>query len=75
LELSTHEHRAAPSGEQFECDQCGGCFDGPPHGSGLFLWTRGDEYRVEEPPLCEACAMKISVGALVKWDSEDEEEE
>jgi hypothetical protein len=57
----------------FDCDFCARHFDGPPAGSGLFLWTRGDEYRFEEPPLCEECAMRISVGAVLKWESEEEE--
>ncbi len=59
---------------QYECDSCGQSFDGEPAGAGLFLWTRGDEVRYEEPPLCEACASEITVGALVKWEAEDEEE-
>ena len=59
---------------RFQCDACGEWFDGEPGGAGLFLWTRGDEIRYEEPPLCEACASEIAVGALVKWDSEEEEE-
>ena len=45
----------------------------PPAGAGRFLWSRGDEYRFEEPPLCEECALRISVGAVLKWESEDEE--
>ena len=61
-------------GRRYECDKCGKWFDGEPAGAGLFLWTRGDEVRYEEPPLCETCASEITVGALVKWDSEDEEE-
>jgi hypothetical protein len=60
--------------DTFACDACGELFHGPPAGSGLFLWTRGDELRFEEPPLCEECAMKISIGALIKWESEEEEE-
>jgi hypothetical protein len=59
----------------FDCDQCGQHFKGTPAGSGLFLWTRGDETRFEEPPLCEECAMRSSVGALFKWDVEDGEDE
>lgn len=43
-------------------------------GSGLLLWTRGEELRLEEPPLCEECALKITIGALIKWESEEEEE-
>jgi hypothetical protein len=58
----------------FQCDSCGKWFDGEPGGAGLFLWTRGEEVRYEEPPLCEECAAEISVGALVKWESEEEEE-
>jgi len=58
----------------FQCDSCGRWFEGEPGGAGLFLWTRGDEVRYEEPPLCESCASEIAVGALVKWDSEEEEE-
>ena len=65
---------SALHGRQYECDACGKSFDGEPAGAGLFLWTRGDEVRYEEPPLCEDCASEITVGALVKWDAEDEEE-
>ena len=61
-------------GKSYECDACGRSFEGEPAGAGLFLWTRGDEVRYEEPPLCEACASEITVGALVKWDAEDDEE-
>ena len=57
----------------FDCDFCERHFEGTPAGSGLFLWSRGDEYRFEEPPLCEECAMRISVGAVLKWESEEEE--
>jgi hypothetical protein len=61
-------------GKTYECDACGRSFAGEPAGAGLFLWTRGDEVRYEEPPLCEECASEITVGALVKWDAEDDEE-
>jgi hypothetical protein len=60
--------------KRFQCDACGGWFEGEPGGAGLLLWTRGDEVRYEEPPLCESCASEIAVGALVKWDTEEEEE-
>jgi len=60
--------------KQFVCDSCGGTFDGVPGGAGLFLWTRGDEVRFEEPPLCEECASEISVGALLRSDMGEEEE-
>lgn len=58
----------------FECDACGESFEGQPFGAGLLVWTRGDEVRYEEPPLCEDCAQQLSIGALLKWDSEEEEE-
>lgn len=59
----------------YECDHCGRSFSGVPGGSGLLLWTRGDEVRYEEPPLCETCAEQITMGALLKWTIEDDEEE
>jgi len=62
------------SEQGFECDACGRWFTGDPGGAGLFLWTRGDEVRYEEPPLCRDCASEITVGALLKWNAEDEEE-
>ena len=75
LEDGTAELGAGAQQERhYECDSCGKSFDGEPAGAGLFLWTRGDEVRYEEPPLCEECASEITVGALVKWDAEDEEE-
>lgn len=59
---------------QFVCDACGEAFAGVPGGAGLFIWTRGDEVRFEEPPLCEECAERVALGALIKWSGETEEE-
>jgi len=42
-------------------------------GSGLYLWTRGDEVRYEEPPLCGRCGTAIGVMALAQWDLEEDE--
>jgi hypothetical protein len=70
---STRRTESRPS-PHFECDVCGKRFDGEPAGSGLFLWTRGDEVRYEEPPLCEECASKVTLGALVAFEDEEEEE-
>ena len=64
------EKDAAP--EAVRCDACGEAIEGPPAGSGLFLWTRGDEVRYEEPPLCERCAYAIAVGGTLQWDVEEE---
>jgi hypothetical protein len=58
----------------FECDFCGKYTEGIPAGSGLMLWHRGDEMRIDEPPLCEECASRITIGAVVKWALEGEEE-
>jgi len=42
-------------------------------GSGLYVWTRGDEVRYEEPPLCGRCGTAIGVMALAQWDLEEDE--
>ena len=63
---------AAPAG--FDCDMCGQHFDCDPAGSGLFMWTRGDEVRFEEPPLCEECGKNVTLDALTRWFVEEEEE-
>jgi hypothetical protein len=69
------EESARTAGRRrFVCDCCGETFRGIPEGAGLFVWTRGDETRFEEPPLCEKCATQITVGALVKWSQEEDEE-
>lgn len=60
---------AAPA--PVRCDSCGDEIDGAPAGSGLFLWTRGEEIRYEEPPLCERCAYAIAVGGLMQWEEEE----
>jgi hypothetical protein len=64
----------APTVQGYDCDRCGAHFEGRPAGSGLFLWTRGEEVRCEEPPLCEECASTVAIGALLKWEIEEEEE-
>lgn len=64
------DSEAAPP--RVRCDSCGEEIDGAPAGSGLFLWTRGEEVRYEEPPLCERCAYAIAVGGIMQWESEEE---
>lgn len=64
----------APAARSFHCDSCGRTFPGEPGGAGLFVWTRGEEIRYEEPPLCDRCAYEISIGALMRWSAEEEEE-
>jgi hypothetical protein len=60
--------------QHFVCDFCGKDCEGAPSGSGLLLWFRGDEVRVDEPPLCEECASRVTIGAASKWALEGEEE-
>jgi hypothetical protein len=62
----------APS---FECDACGKKVEGEPAGSGLYVWTRGDETRYEEPPLCARCANAIGLAALAQWELEEDDGE
>lgn len=42
-------------------------------GSGLLVWSRGEERRYQEPPLCASCAAAIGVTALQRWEIEEEE--
>jgi hypothetical protein len=72
--LMLDESDETPAPSNYECDGCGRVFEGAPGGAGLLIWTRGSEVRYEEPPLCEACAAEITIGALLKWDVEEEEE-
>jgi len=55
------------------CNVCNRRIDGAPAGSGLLLWTRGEELRFDEPPLCASCATAIGVTALAQWAMEDGE--
>ena len=43
------------------------------NGRGLLVWSRGDERRYQEPPLCSSCAAAIGVSALQRWEIEEEE--
>jgi hypothetical protein len=42
-------------------------------GRALYVWTRGDEVRREEPPLCASCAAALGLTALARWEIEEEE--
>jgi hypothetical protein len=42
-------------------------------GRGVYLWTRGDEIRFEEAPLCPDCASAIGMSVLARWEIEEEE--
>ncbi len=63
------------------CDVCGEQLHAHEHddegfeveGRGLLVWTRGEERRYQEPPLCSGCAAAIGVSALTRWEIEEEE--
>ena len=59
--------------EEVCCDACNEVIEGEPAGHGLYMWTRGDEVRFEEPALCRRCATAIGVTALAAWSMEEEE--
>jgi len=42
-------------------------------GHGLYVWTRGEETRREEPPLCPSCAAALGLTALARWEIDEEE--
>ncbi|GAC1359295.1 MAG: hypothetical protein NVSMB47_12120 [Polyangiales bacterium] len=71
--VATHRALFAPPSER-HCDLCAATIVGDDGGSGLYLWTRGDEVRFEEPPLCARCGPSIAQVAARRWDEEDEEE-
>src|SRR5712692_7589001 len=62
--------RAAAGSHELRCDVCDEPIEGEPAGRGLYMWTRGDEVRFEEPGLCPNCATAIGVTALAAWDAE-----
>lgn len=66
--------------EAVRCDACGALVaaedDGDGYGvpgSGVYLWKRGDDVRLEKAPLCASCASAIGVAALARWEIEEEE--
>jgi hypothetical protein len=65
--------RSAAGATELRCDACDAPIDGEPAGRGLYMWTRGEEVRFEEPALCGDCATAIGVTALAQWDVEEEE--
>jgi len=58
----------APEPEPMVCDGCGLPILGEPAGRGMLIWTRGEQVRVEQPPLCEACARAATVAGMGMWD-------
>lgn len=66
-------HREHPNTDEYECDACGAVVQGEPAGRGLYIWSRGEEVRYEEPPLCATCATAIGLTALALFSVEEEE--
>ncbi len=66
-------HQAASGATEHRCDVCDRAITGEPHGRGLYMWSRGDELRFEEPALCCLCSVAIGMTALSAWNVEEEE--
>ena len=66
-------HRNETGAIELRCDVCDDAIEGEPAGRGLYMWTRGEESRFEEPALCPRCATAIGVTALAAWSVEEEE--
>ncbi|MCL2778411.1 MAG: hypothetical protein FWD73_10435 [Polyangiaceae bacterium] len=73
-------HKILFDDDAHRCDVCNELIDPQGDGNGydvggrgLLLWTRGDERRYFEPPLCPRCATAIGVTALHRWEIEEEE--
>jgi len=73
--VATHRALFLEANER-RCDLCSATLaEGEEEGgSGLYLWTRGDEVRFEEPPLCQKCGTDLAMVAGRRWAEEEEEE-
>jgi hypothetical protein len=67
----TETHRCDVCAEKLATDDDSSETDGS--GRGLLVWSRGDERRYQEPPLCASCAAAIGVTALQRWEAEEDE--
>ena len=54
------------------CDACGELLGEERGGSGLVVWSRGEEVRREEPGLCPNCGCAIGLAALALWELEED---
>lgn len=71
----THRHLFERTSER-RCDVCNAIVeeDDDDASSALYVWTRGDETRYEEPPLCSTCGPTIGLAQVRRWQIEDDEE-
>lgn len=76
LSVVTTHHALFSDVNERHCDLCDAVIaeGDEAGGSGLYIWTRGEETRYEEPPLCAACGPELATVAFRKWDEEEEEE-
>lgn len=61
------------SDDLLSCHACDAPIEGEPAGHGMLVFVRGDEVVREEPPLCERCALAVSMTALDRIFVEEEE--
>jgi hypothetical protein len=56
------------SAEPLSCNLCDDPIEGDrAPSSGLLMWTRGDEIRFDEPPLCLVCSSIVGVAAFQRF--------
>jgi hypothetical protein len=72
-DASLQTYQTEKGSTALRCDGCDQPIEGEPFGRGLFMWTRGEERRFEEPALCASCSAAIGVTALAAWSVEEEE--
>jgi hypothetical protein len=77
---ASHEVLFSDAPADDACDVCGEHVDDDDDdaghavaGHGLYVWTRGEETRREEPPLCPSCAAALGLTALARWEIDEEE--
>ena len=67
------EARCDACGERLAPEDADGAAGYGVAGSGMYLWARGGEVRIEAAPLCPSCASAIGMTALARWEIEEEE--
>lgn len=72
-DASLRREREAAGRTELRCDACDQKIEGEPAGLGLFVSTRGEEVRFEEPALCPSCATAIGLRANLSSEIEEEE--
>lgn len=73
VQLSVGFLAPGPAGGAVElrCDVCDEAIEGE-QVRRLYLWTRSEESVVEDPALCQRCAVAIGVTSLSAWSVEEE---